>query len=89
LIGIADLPPIEFAHAFAQLFAPQGAPIRPEDARWIEDVEYIETVRKRDLQQLSDDDLLALIRAQVRVADRAAVHKKELDRMTSKQSAIG
>jgi hypothetical protein len=78
LIGIADLPPTEFAHALARLFVPRGTPIRPEDARWIEDVEYIETVRKRDLKELSDGELLNLISAQVRVADRAAVHTKEL-----------
>ena len=78
LIGIADLPPTEFAHAVAQLLAPRGAPIRPEDARWVADVEYIEAVRKRDLRELSDDELLRLISTQVRVADRSAVHKREL-----------
>jgi hypothetical protein len=89
LMRIAHLPPGQFAHAFAQLLVPPHAPVRPEDARWIEDVEYIAAVRERDLAELSDDDLLALIRAQVRVADRSAVHERELEAILSAKQVLG
>ena len=89
LIRIARLPPGEFAHAFAQLLVPPHAPIRAEDARWIEDVEYITAVREQDLSAVSDEDLLELIRAQIRVADRAAVHERELAAILNAQQVLG
>jgi hypothetical protein len=89
LIRIARLPPGEFAHAFAQLLVPPHTPIRAEDARWIEDVEYITAVRERDLASATDEELLELIKAQVRVADRAAVHERELAAILNAQQVLG
>jgi hypothetical protein len=88
LIRIARLPPTEFAHAFAQLLASRDAQIRPEDARWIEDVEYISTVRQKDLSDLTDDDLLELIKAQVRVANRSTAHERELEAILHAQHVL-
>jgi hypothetical protein len=88
LIRIARLPPTEFARAFAQLLASHNATIRPEDARWIEDVEYISTVRQKDLDRLTDDELLELIKAQVRVANRSTAHERELEAILNAQKVI-
>jgi hypothetical protein len=88
LIRIARLPPTEFAHAFAQLLASHSATIRPEDARWIEDIEHISMVRKQDLAGLTDDELLDLIKAQVRVANRSTAHQRELEAIMNAQQVI-
>ena len=88
MIRIARLPPTEFAQAFAQLLASRDAPIRPEDARWIEDVEYISTVRQKDLSGLTDTELLELIKAQVRVANRSAAHERELEAILNAQQVL-